>query len=162
MKQRAEKPGGKAPLILAVFVLLVVLAGILLPRWLEHPNEKAVKAALRKLREAQTAYYGHWNTFGTLPALRKESLTRLKLYGEANRTQLFGIWITEGVRHGYWFCVVCADYGKTWAATALPVEPGKSGTRKYCVSLEEYWMSVPCVTEEGLAREFPDRRFVGW
>ena len=121
--------GNKALTILAGLILLEVLAGIFIPRWLEHPNEKAAKATLWKIYEAQNTYYQHYGVYSNLDYLKQEELISQELATCFKKESLFLMlpsapdmsWHGEGkcysaVKEGYYFILFTAD--SEWYAFA--------------------------------------------
>jgi hypothetical protein len=162
MKPQAEKSGKKPLLILAGLILLVVLAGIFIPRWLEHPNEKAAKATLNTIYEAQKTYHERYGVYGSIDALRAEKLidiTNAKVMFIYHGT--FGYILPQ--KNGYYFFLFSGDVKwEKWKAYAIPDKSGITGTRKFCINQAGKWRSAPCISEEDAGLEFHKSKFPGW
>lgn len=156
MKQKAEKHSRKALTVLACFILLVVLAGILIPRWLEHPNEKAAKATLWKIHEAQNTYYERYGVYVTPEFLIESGF--LDEFKDANLgSQSVS---TRLIQNGYFFYATVSK--DKWHVYALPGNPGKAGNRKFYINHKGEFRSGFCPKDDNRIEKFKEMEIPWW
>lgn len=118
--------GSSAWAIFVAGIIIFFMAAIATPKLIESRlpgNEAAAIGTLKFIESSQRLYkeQGH-KSFGSLEELQREAMK--------------GYYLKDGVKQGYRFtCQASKTQPSTvWWATAVPVEPGKTGQRHFLIN----------------------------
>ena len=111
---------------LVALVPILIIAAIAIPNLLASrraANEGSAIASLRRIHNAEAAYYEMYEKFGTMADLQQENLIAVEL--------------ASGTRNGYRFKIeTVSDSGDGWpgyVAVGVPTEYGSSGRRSFFI-----------------------------
>jgi type IV pilus assembly protein PilA len=109
--------------LMIVLAIIAIIAAFAIPNLMKSrmsANETSAVGSLRALMSSEETYQNRYNVYGTLAQLFKEKLVDAA--------------IGAGKKSGYRVAAINTGSNYAYCFVAAPVDDGKSGGKKYCIT----------------------------